>query len=558
MARSSLFRVLRRLARRAHAANHLGLSSEELPARAPERREGPTRRDMLLGSLGAAALLPLAPACSDGGGGDDSIAIIGAGIAGLTAAHFLDEAGVHAEVYEASMRAGGRMYTERGKLAGSQLVELGGELVDSDHVVLPALLELYGLALDDLHATTAGLAQDTFHFDGMVVPEATLVAQFQPVAARMAMAVAAGDESEDEFARIDAMSIPEWLEREAGLPVSSLLRRVLEVAYLEEFGLEVVEQSAWNLITLIDYATPDPFRVFGSSDERYHPRQGAGALPVAIAERLADRVHYDHALTAVAKVGDKYELTFAHAGGGETVTRVAHVVYALPFTKLREVDLAGAELSDEKLTIIRELGYGTNAKLMLQFSTRPWETAQMSSGSAITDVGQLQTVWATSRGQGGPQGVLTNFVGGARGIEIGEGTPESQAQRVLPWIETLFPGTAAQYIPGSAIRYHWPTAPFAKGSYAAYKKGQWAFFGKEGVREGNQHFCGEHCSENYQGYMEGAAETGALVAAELLDDLGVDRSALLAELTELLTEAPRASYHAGFGGRMKIAQVRRA
>jgi monoamine oxidase len=152
-------------------------------------------------------------------------------------------------------------------------------------------------------------------------------------------------------------------------------------------------------------------------------------------------------------------------------------------------------------------------------------------------------MWATSRGQDGPQGILTNFVGGARGISIGEGTPESQAQVVLPWIDRVFPGTAAQYIANSAIRQHWPTAPFAKGSFTAYKKGQWAFFGKEGVREGNQHFCGEHCSENFQGYMEGGAETGALVAAEL---------------TELLTAAPRASYHAGFGRRMKIAQMRRA
>jgi monoamine oxidase len=556
MARSSLFRALRRLAGRAHAANHLGLSSEELPPRAHERREGPSRRDVLLGSLGAAALLPLAPAC--GGGGDKSIAVIGAGIAGLVAAHFLEEAGVRADVYEASMRAGGRMYTERGKLAGGQLVELGGELVDSDHVVLPALLERYGFTLDDLQATTAGLAQDEFHFGGAVVPEATLVAEFRPVAAKMAMAVMAGDASEDEFARIDAMSIPEWLEREAGLPTTSLLRRVLEVAYLEEFGLEVVEQSAWNLITLIDYTVLDPFRIFGDSDERYHTHQGNDALPVAIAERLADRVLYDHALKTVAKIGDQFELTFAHAGGGETVARVDHVVYALPFTKLREVDLRKAELSEEKLTIISELGYGTNAKLMLQFQARPWETAQRSAGSVITDVGQLQTVWATSRGQDGPQGILTNFAGGARGLSIGEGTPESQAQTVLPWIDTVFPGTAAQYIAGSVIRQHWPTAPFAKGSYAAYKKGQWAFFGKEGVREGNQHFCGEHCSENFQGYMEGGAETGALVAAELLDDLGVDKPALLAELIEMLTEAPRASYHAGFGRRMKIAQRRRA
>jgi monoamine oxidase len=356
------------------------------------------------------------------------------------------------------------------------------------------------------------------------------------------------------------MSIPEWLELEAGLPATSLIRRVLEVAYLEEFGLPVAEQSAWNLITLIDYTTPDPFRIFGESDERYHTHQGSDALPAAIADRLADRVHLDHALTRVARAraGDAFELTFARAGGSDLAVEVDHVVYALPFTKLREVDLDAAGLSAEKRTIIAELGYGTNSKLMLQFATRPWEIAHQAAGSCITDVGELQTTWATSRGQGGVQGILTNFVGGARGISIGEGTPEMQAQIVLPWIDTVFPGTAALYLPGSAIRAHWPSAPFAKGSYAAYKVGQWAFFGKEGAREGNQHFCGEHCSENFQGYMEGGAETGALVAAELLDDLGVAHPPMLVHLVERIAAVPRASYHAGFGRRMKLAQVRRS
>lgn len=554
MARSPLFRKLRRLARRARAA-HLGLSQ---PGPQPtSTREGPTRRDVLFGSLGAAALLPLAQACGDNAGGGPSIAIIGAGIAGLTAAHFLEQAGVRAEVYEASMRAGGRMFTARGMLAGEQLVELGGELVDSDHVVVPTLAGLYGLTLDDLQQATAGLAQDVFHFDGAVVPEATLVAEFTPVAMQMEMAVTAGDESEDEFARIDALSIPEWLEQEAGLPASSLIRRILELAYLEEFGLEVEEQSAWNLITLIDYSTPDPFRIFGDSDERYHIHQGNDALPTRMAERLADRVHLDHALTKVVQDGDAFELTFARAGASDVVARVDHVVYALPFTKLREVDLAGAGLSEDKRTVIAELGYGQNAKLMMQFGTRHWETAHQSAGSCITDIGQLQTTWATSRGQLGSQGILTNFVGGARGMAIGEGTPESQAQTVLPWIDTVFPGTAATYLAGSAIRHHWPTAPFARGSYATYKVGQWAFFGTEGTREGNQHFCGEHCSENFQGYMEGGAETGALVAAELLDDLGVGLPPVLANLVEMIAPVPRASYHAGFGKRMKISQVRR-
>lgn len=585
MARSPLFTAVRRFLRRAHAANTLGISAEEA---ATARQHGPSRRDFFLGTVGAAALVPLAAACGDNikaDAAEPGIVIIGGGIAGLTCAHFLRLANVRADVYESSMRIGGRMWTDRTSLAASgQLVELGGELVDSDHLVIQALMRSHHIELDDLADITEGLEQDLFVLnDGVNPPSAsapidpaTIITQFMPVAAKMqaALAMTAGTDpaSVALFEQIDNLSIPEWLQDPTlgpGLAKSTLIRRLLEVSYLEEFGLEVGEQSAWNLITLIDSETTDPFRVFGDSDERYHTHTGNDSLPTAMAAQLEDRIHLDHALSKVVKTETGFTLTFSTVGGGEHVVEAAHVVYALPFTRLRAVDLSEAGLSAEKRKIIDELGYGTNAKLMLQFSTRPWETGpRLSNGSAITDAGDapndgsalgsgLQTVWATSRGQDGPQGILTNFVGGHRGELMGEGTAEAQAQMVLPWIDIVFPGTAAKYVPNSAVRMHWPSYPHVKGSYASYRKGQWAFFGLEGVAEGAQHFCGEHCSEDFQGYMEGGAETGAMVAAELLDELEVDYPAVLAGILSMTTARPRASYHGGFGERMRIQQIRR-
>ncbi|HEY4243094.1 MAG TPA: NAD(P)/FAD-dependent oxidoreductase [Kofleriaceae bacterium] len=557
MARSALFRALRRLANRAHAKN--------LGPDAPTT--GPSRRQVLVGSLAAGAILPLAAACgdnkagpSDGGNGGDGpatprIAIIGAGIAGVSCAHWLSLAGVTSTVYEASMRVGGRQFTQHG-LAGNQLCELGGELVDTDHFVLPILAQAYGKTLDDLVAATAGLTDDSFFFQGHFIPENVLVDQFMPVATKMAAAVTAGDASDTEFERIDNMSIPDWLANEAMLPTTSLIRQILELSYLEEFGLEVANQSAWNLITLIDYDDPEPFHIFGDSDERFHIHEGSDSVALAIAAELSDQILFDHALTKVTTDGTTFTLTFSTSGGDTTVT-ADHVVYALPFTKLREVDLDGAQLPDEKLIIINSLGYGTNAKLMMQFTERHWATAHSNTGSLITDAGTgtIQTTWDTARGQDGDQGILTNFVGGDRGIAIGDMTAEQQAAIVLPLIDVVYPGTAATYIANSAIRQHWPTYPYTKGSYASYLVGQWAFFTMEGQRVGNQHFCGEHCSENFQGYMEGGAETGTMVAAEVLDDLGIAQPASLASIIATLTadaRVRRACYHGDRGTPMTI------
>ena len=574
--------------RRAHAANQ-GLDPDAIAGEASATGGGPTRRDLFFGALGAAALVPLASACGDnlGDPGDTGpqIAVIGGGMAGLTAAHFLRLAGVRADIYESSLRLGGRMYSDREVYGDSgQLVELGGELVDSDHLVMMAMCTSFGLQLDDLIAQTEGLRQDSFIFhDGAfpnpspstLIDEATIVAAFRPVAMKMTAAIAMEDDA-TEFARIDNMSIPAYLQDECGLAPTTLIRRLLEISYLEEYGLEPEEQSAWNLIYLIDAAEPDPFRVFGDSDERFHIHEGNDALPTRIAQQIPeDRIKLGHKLTKVVNNGELFDLTFSTMDGDVTVT-ASRVIYALPFTRLREVDLAASDLSEDKLAAIDEIGYGTNAKLMMQFTDRHWEKAPfMSGGGVITDVGDtpseaslgsgLQTVWATSRGQDGDEGILTNFVGGQRGVDMGTGTPESQAQLVLPWLEKIWPGITPKYVPNSAVRMHWPSYEHSKGSYGCYKVGQWQeFYGTEGLREGNQHFCGEHCSEDYQGYMEGAAETGTLVAAEILDDLMIDYPSVLAGILDMLgvteegsARRVRASYHAAFGQRPKLRDRKR-
>src|SRR5690606_34547832 len=70
--------------------------------------------------------------------------------------------------------------------------------------------------------------------------------------------------------RLDRLSISAWLDQQGA---SGWLRRLIEVAYTTEMGLECERQSALNLITFLDPGT-EHFRVFGDSDERFHVRGG--------------------------------------------------------------------------------------------------------------------------------------------------------------------------------------------------------------------------------------------------------------------------------------------
>jgi monoamine oxidase len=309
------------------------------------------------------------------------------------------------------------------------------------------------------------------------------------------------------------------------------LHAILTAAYRGEFGLECEEQSALNLIYLIGSDDPDPFRIFGESDERYHIHGGNDALTRAIAVPILDRIEPRTRLTRARKRGERYVLECEREDGSKVEHTCDRVVFALPFTTLRKVDLDELDLSDDKRAMIDELGYGTNAKVMAAFKTRLWRTEHGSSGSVTTDL-PVQQTWDTSIGQAGKHGILTNFLGGEQGLASGEGSAQEWIEGVLPDLEQIFAGITSEYVADSAVRMHWPTQPHTLGSYACYRPGQWSFWATEGAREGKLHFCGEHTSPEFQGWMEGAAETGGRVAKEILDDLGLRLPKTLADVLD--------------------------
>jgi monoamine oxidase len=133
--------------------------------RAAAEAAGCTRREMLqrAGAAGAAAALgsmarrvPVANAATA-----PRIVVVGAGLAGLTCAYRLQQAGYVALVHEASERVGGRCWTIRGAFADGQIAEHGGELIDQGHTEVRHLANELGLTLDNLLAAQPNGTEDT-------------------------------------------------------------------------------------------------------------------------------------------------------------------------------------------------------------------------------------------------------------------------------------------------------------------------------------------------------------------------------------------------------------
>ena len=282
---------------------------------------------------------------------------------------------------------------------------------------------------------------------------------------------------------------------------------------MTEFGLDAGEQSALNLLTLISLdASGEEFAVYGESDERYRVEGGNQQITEGLARRLEPQLRYGHRLEAVSGGSGGYTLSFLGPGGAFE-TRADAVILALPVPLLRAVDIRCA-LPERKRRSILELGMGTNSKLFLGFSSRPWRRRGYL-GYFYSD-GTLQGGWDHTQTQAGEPGGLTLFQGGRAGLALGEGSPESHAERLARELEALFPG-CRKARNGRTGGFHWPASPLALGSYSCYKTGQWTSIGgEEGKSVGDLHFAGEHCSADFQGYMNGGAESGRVAAETVI------------------------------------------
>ena len=398
-----------------------------------------------------------------------------------------------------------------------------------------ALAQRFGLALDDLLAAEPAGSTETYYFDGHHYPYADACRDFAPV-----MRVLTRQSNEAPYPtqydsythralELDQMSVWEWIERYVPGGHHSKLGKLLDAAYDIEFGRATTEQSSLNLVYLLG-GSGSSLSVFGESDERFHIRGGNQRLVDAIAAALpTDTVQVSHALTAIERHADgTTRLTFDTPTGTRVIT-ADRVILTLPFSRLRQVDITRAGFDARKRRAIAELGYGTNAKVMLQFARRYWNEPGhawgLSNGTTYADTG-LQSAWDMTRAQPGTAGVFTDYLGslGAtiqpdQGDESFSATSprvREYAARFMRQLEPVFPGISRHYT-GVATLSSQKDDPNLLGTYSCWLVGQYtAFAGYEGVAQGTIHFAGEHCSTDFQGYMEGGAAEGERAATEIL------------------------------------------
>jgi monoamine oxidase len=509
------------------ARTPLANAVEEAVAKIADEQTKTTRRRFLKGAgatvVGASLLGRLAEPGNARGAPPPGtrIVVVGAGLAGLTCAYRLQQAGYAAQIFEASGRIGGRCYTGRGDFADGQIYEHGGELIDNNHIEMKQLAQELGFTLDNLYTSETNGTEQLGYFFGQPYTFTQMTNDLKVIWQQIHSDVSAAsypthyNSYTTRGQQLDQMTLYQWIENYVPGGHNSPLGQMLDVAYNIEYGAESTVQSSLNMLYLLGYVGPGQFRTFGKSNEKFHVNGGNDQVPTALAAKLGSQITTNTPLTAIKLNNDgTYTLTFANGSG--SITRVAdQVVLTLPFSLLRSVDFSKAGFNQVKTWAINELGMGTNSKVHVQFNSRFWRD-QGCTGETYSDTG-YQNTWEVSRAQPGNSGILVWYTGGKPGVAVGNSTVQTQVQKnFLPQIEPVLPGATAQWN-GKAVRDYWTGYAWTKGSYSYWKAGQYTrFSGAEYEQSGNVHFAGEHTSQDFQGYLQGAVQTGERAASEIL------------------------------------------
>jgi monoamine oxidase len=537
-----------RALRLAKAFEDLGISTQEGLERAaavrqqqrssPAAGSGATRRDILkgIGAATAIGLLGVPRIARATPRANASVGVVGAGLAGLSAADSLAAAGIAATIYEGRDRIGGRLWSMGGSFPGpvmfpGQVVERGGELIDTTHITMKKYARRFGLKLEDV--TKEWLPGEvTYFFDGTLVAEEVIVDHFRALVdvLRPTLAALGNHVAWDTHSAFDVLldrtTLRQLLQDKGASP---LLTKVIDTVYTIEYGREIDLQSCLCLLFFMHIDKRSRFQPFGVfSDERFHILGGNEQIAERLAAALPGQTMLGMRLVAARKLSDgRISLTFNHLGTTVTAVHDA-VILTLPYSTLRLVDLhKSLGIPAWQRTIIQNFDYGRNTKMNVGFSSRIWGK-HGSEGGSYSNLPNHQCTWEPNPTGATPGNtVMLDYSGGQRAERLNPSKVDAEARRWLGDLDKVWPGAAAaakRRPDGTIVAHmqHWPGDPFSLGSYSSIPPGyftQWE--GRVGLPVGNLFFAGEHTDSFYdwQGFMEGACNSGIRAASELLDSL---------------------------------------
>jgi monoamine oxidase len=438
---------------------------------------------------------------------DADVVVVGAGLAGLTAARDLIAAGQRVVVLEARDRVGGRLHNQ--DIGEGKVVEAGGQWIGPTQDRVAALAGDLGLGTFPTH--TAG--DNVIEFAGRVrryrgtIPRINpaVLADFAQAQARLdAMARSvptAAPWAARRAARWDAQTVATWLRRNVATSAArELLRTVTEAVWAAEpedvslLHFLFYVHSAGGLSTLVDSdggAQQD--RIVGGSQR----------LALELAARLGDAVR-------LASPVERVEWGTEVRAGGVTARRA---VIAVPPTMVLRIAF-DPPLPARRDQLLQRMPAGAVIKCHAVYDEPFWR-ADGLSGQGGSDQGPAKVLFDNSPPDGSP-GVLLAFLEGAQARALSSRPAAERRDAVLAELARLFGARAAR--PDAFYERDWTAERYTRGCYGAFlPPGTWTSVG-DAMRPpvGPLHWAGAELAQRWSGYMDGAVRSGEAAAAAIL------------------------------------------
>ncbi|MCA3254183.1 MAG: FAD-dependent oxidoreductase [Alphaproteobacteria bacterium] len=466
------------------------------------------RRTVLTGA-GAAVVVGLAPRAAWAATEAD-VVVIGAGIAGLTAAMQLQEAGARVVVVEARDRVGGRMLT-LDKLPGRP--EAGGLQVGGGYGNLRSMIDWAGLELDDPDAPTSrGFA---LHIGGsLIAPDAW--------AGSPANRLAAAEKAMQPPALLNAIlnKLPQLPEPDGWMAADMAAQDVALAETLAHSGLSAEAQrlaacnvngnSAGTLSTLHLLRAAAIFRAGAGPTQTI--RGGSMRLPEAMAAKLKTPVRLATPVTGLRVERDGVDVRLA---GGQTL-RARYAISAIPFSVLRQAVAMDAPLSPQQASAIAGMPYTRITQLHLTATEPFWESDGLPK--YLWSDGMLARVFDYGGGHGGVHD-LVFWLNGEHADWADRLAPEAVAAKLVAAYEAARPAAKGKLVARADGLHSWQREQWSRGAYHHWAPGQMSRLATACLEPaGRLHFAGEHVATAASG-LEGACEAAVRAASAILGDL---------------------------------------